>query len=96
MASDTVSANITIKAPAEAIFAVLVDPAKHAAIDGTGWVSDPLDRQPLAGSGATASLRSARSRLRSGSLTIGRRYPRSCAKQGQSSHLSPPITWTIC
>ena len=28
-------------------------------------------------------------------LTIGRRYPRSCAKQGQSSHLSRPITWTI-
>jgi hypothetical protein len=38
--------SITIKATAEAIFAVLVDPAKHAAIDGTGWVRDPLDPQP--------------------------------------------------
>jgi uncharacterized protein YndB with AHSA1/START domain len=51
VASDTVSASITIEAPAEAIFAVLVDPAKHAAIDGTGWVSDSLDRQPLSASG---------------------------------------------
>jgi hypothetical protein len=51
MASETVSASITIKAPAEAVFAVLVDPANHAAIDGTGWVCDPLDRQPLMASG---------------------------------------------
>jgi uncharacterized protein YndB with AHSA1/START domain len=51
MTNDTISASITIKAPAEAIFAVLIDPAKHAAIDGTGWVSDPLDRQPLRASG---------------------------------------------
>ena len=47
MESETVSASITIKAPAEAVFAVLIDPAKHAAIDGTGWVRDPLGRQPL-------------------------------------------------
>ncbi|MGH9096645.1 MAG: polyketide cyclase [Acidimicrobiales bacterium] len=51
MASETVSAGITIKAPAEAIFAVLIEPAKHAAIDGTGWVRDSLDRQPLTPSG---------------------------------------------
>src|SRR5437667_10543282 len=55
--SATISASTTIKAPAEAIFAVLVDPAKHAAIDGgarTGgvvWVRGPLDRQPLTASG---------------------------------------------
>ena len=30
MASETISASITIKTPAEAIFAVLIDPAKHA------------------------------------------------------------------
>jgi hypothetical protein len=40
--SATISASI--KAPADAIFAVLVDPAKHAAIDGTAWARDPLDR----------------------------------------------------
>ena len=51
MASETISASSTVKAPAEAIFAVLIDPAKHAAIDGTGWVRDPLDHQPLTASG---------------------------------------------
>jgi hypothetical protein len=51
VASETISVSITIKAPAEAIFAVLADPAKHAAIDGTGWVSDSLDGQPLSASG---------------------------------------------
>jgi len=51
MASETISVSNTIKAPAEAIFAVLVDPAKHAAMDGTGWVCDPVDRQPLTASG---------------------------------------------
>ncbi|MFN2569241.1 MAG: polyketide cyclase [Candidatus Dormibacteria bacterium] len=51
LASETVSASIIIKAAADAIFAVLADPAKHAAIDGTGWVCDPIDRQALAASG---------------------------------------------
>ena len=50
MASETVSASLTIKSRAEAIFAVLIDPAKHVAIDGTGWVRDPLDRQLLTAS----------------------------------------------
>ena len=51
MASETISVSITIKAPAEAIFAILVDPANHTAIDGTGWVRDPLDPQILTGPG---------------------------------------------
>ena len=51
MASEAISTTMIVKASAEAIFAVLVDPAKHAAIDGTGWVRDPLDRQTLTGSG---------------------------------------------
>ena len=45
--SRTIRATTTIEAPAEDIFEVLIDPAKHADIDGTGWVCDPLDRQPL-------------------------------------------------
>ncbi len=49
--SETIRASINIKAPAAAIFAVLADPASHAAIDGTGWVRDPLDRQSLTASG---------------------------------------------
>jgi uncharacterized protein YndB with AHSA1/START domain len=47
MADETVSATTIINAPAEAIFAVLADPAKHAAIDGTGWVREAFDSQPL-------------------------------------------------
>ena len=47
MADETVSATTIINAPAEAIFAVLADPAKHPAIDGTGWVCGPLDSQLL-------------------------------------------------
>jgi len=53
VANETSSVSITIKAPIEAIFAVLVDPQKHVAIDGTGWVSEPVDRQPLTASGQT-------------------------------------------
>jgi len=41
MAVESVSASTTIVA----------DPAKHAAIDGTGWVREPLDSQPLTGAG---------------------------------------------
>jgi uncharacterized protein YndB with AHSA1/START domain len=51
MADETVSATTIINAPAEAIFAVLADPGNHAAIDGTGWVREPLDSQPLTAAG---------------------------------------------
>src|SRR5919202_6236041 len=51
MADDSVSATRVINAPAEAIFAVLADPAKHAAIDGTGWVRETLDSKPLTAAG---------------------------------------------
>jgi uncharacterized protein YndB with AHSA1/START domain len=51
MANETLSASTTIKAPAETIFAVLTDPAKHAAIDGTGWVREPVDTDPLTAPG---------------------------------------------
>ena len=47
MADERVSATTIIDAPAAAVFAVLADPASHAAIDGTGWVREPLDNQPL-------------------------------------------------
>jgi uncharacterized protein YndB with AHSA1/START domain len=51
MTDETVSATTTIKTSAEAVFAVLADPSRHAAIDGTGWVRDSVDDQPLTGSG---------------------------------------------
>lgn len=37
----------TISAPANVVFDVLADPSTHAAIDGTGWVREPLNDQPL-------------------------------------------------
>ncbi len=43
MTNESLSATVTIKAPAETVFAVIADPASHAAIDGTGWVREPLD-----------------------------------------------------
>jgi hypothetical protein len=51
MPDETVSATTIINAPAEAIFAVLADPGNHAAIDGTGWVREPLDSQLLTAAG---------------------------------------------
>jgi uncharacterized protein YndB with AHSA1/START domain len=51
MADDSISATIDIDAPAEAIFAVLADPARHAAIDGTGWVRESQDDATLTAPG---------------------------------------------
>jgi hypothetical protein len=39
--------NATVDAPAAAVFGVLADPNTHQDIDGTGWVRDALDPQPL-------------------------------------------------
>ncbi|HEY1920792.1 MAG TPA: SRPBCC family protein [Streptosporangiaceae bacterium] len=51
MADDTVRATTIIDAPAETIFAILADPARHAAIDGTGWVREALEGEPLTAAG---------------------------------------------
>lgn len=40
-----------IDASPEAVFRVLADPGSHAAIDGTGWVCEPLDSAPLTAAG---------------------------------------------
>lgn len=47
MADESVSATTVIEAPVEVVFSILADPARHAAIDGTGWVVEPLDREPI-------------------------------------------------
>ncbi|MEV4442476.1 SRPBCC family protein [Streptomyces sp. NPDC049577] len=47
MDQGNVSATLTVAAPAASVFAVLADPAAHAAIDGTGWVREAVDRAPL-------------------------------------------------
>jgi uncharacterized protein YndB with AHSA1/START domain len=51
MTDESVSATMVIDASAAGIFAVLADPAKHAAIDGTGWVCETLDGKPLTAAG---------------------------------------------
>ncbi|WP_328609615.1 polyketide cyclase [Amycolatopsis sp. NBC_00345] len=48
MAEENLSATLTVAASAARVFAVLADPAAHAAIDGTGWVREPVERAPLA------------------------------------------------
>ncbi|MCU1502266.1 MAG: hypothetical protein JWM12_1620 [Ilumatobacteraceae bacterium] len=51
MADEQMTASATINAPPEAVYAVLVDPTTHAAIDGTGWVREPVDPAPLTHTG---------------------------------------------
>jgi hypothetical protein len=51
MTDDRLSASMVVDAAAEAVFAVLADPTKHAAIDGTGWVCEAVDREPLSAAG---------------------------------------------
>jgi hypothetical protein len=51
MADDSLSTTAIISGSAEVIFVVLADPAKHAEIDGTGWVREPLDSKPITAAG---------------------------------------------
>src|SRR5437899_390209 len=51
MADDSISATTVIEAPADVVFALLADPTRHAAIDGTGRVRQALDRRPLTAAG---------------------------------------------
>ena len=45
------NAAITVNAPVEVVFDILADPSTHEAIDGTGWVRQPLDDKRLTGTG---------------------------------------------
>ena len=51
MGAEALSAAATVHAVPDVVFAVLVDPASHAAIDGTGWVCEPLDTERLTRAG---------------------------------------------
>ncbi len=51
MVDESVSATAVIDAAPAVIFAVLADPATHAAIDGTGWVREPHDGKTLTTTG---------------------------------------------
>jgi uncharacterized protein YndB with AHSA1/START domain len=41
--TEVLAVSRTIDAPVATVFGVLADPAHHAAIDGTGWVREPLE-----------------------------------------------------
>nr|WP_090276183.1 polyketide cyclase [Mycolicibacterium komanii]CRL69381.1 polyketide cyclase/dehydrase and lipid transport [Mycolicibacterium komanii] len=47
MTEQRIHATSTVNAPIETVFEVLADPSTHQAIDGTGWVREPLDGKPL-------------------------------------------------
>jgi hypothetical protein len=47
MDPEKVSATLDMPVSADRVFAVLADPATHAAIDGTGWVQEAADPAPL-------------------------------------------------
>jgi len=51
MTEETMRTSATVNAPVDTVFGVLADPTTHEAIDGTGWVRQPLDGKRLAGSG---------------------------------------------
>jgi hypothetical protein len=51
MPNDVMTAISTVDADAEAVFAVLTNPASHSAIDGTGWVRGSLDGATLTANG---------------------------------------------
>src|SRR2546429_9589285 len=51
METERVTASTTIEAAPEAVFAVLADPSAHADIDGTGWVRESLDEDPITTAG---------------------------------------------
>lgn len=42
MSASAVTASTTVSAPPEAVFAILADPRQHAAIDGSGSVTEAL------------------------------------------------------
>lgn len=51
MSTEALSVTTTVPAAADAVFTVLTDPARYAAIDGTGWVCAALDTERLTTSG---------------------------------------------
>jgi hypothetical protein len=48
---ERISATLTVKATAQVVFDVLADASMHPAIDGTGWVREPVDSTRLTETG---------------------------------------------
>jgi hypothetical protein len=51
MTEQRIAATTTVSAPVDVVFDVLADPSTHEAIDGTGWVRQPLADEPLTATG---------------------------------------------
>jgi hypothetical protein len=47
MTDENMVASVRIDAPADKVFGLLADPSAHVAIDGTGWVRQPVDVERL-------------------------------------------------
>lgn len=57
MDEEQVSAARVVDRPAQAVFAVLAEPARHADIDGTGWVVAAVDGERLTAAGQVFRVR---------------------------------------
>ena len=55
--NEILTATTTINASAQVIFAVLADPERHVAIDGTGWVQESLDTESIGAPGQLFRMR---------------------------------------
>jgi hypothetical protein len=49
--TESLTVSTVVDATPAAVFAVLTDPINHIAIDGTGWLREVLDPQPLTAEG---------------------------------------------
>lgn len=67
---EMVSASATIQASAARVFTVLCDPRRHAAIDGTGWVCEAVDPEPVTASGQVFRMNMFHPRHPNGSYEI--------------------------
>lgn len=73
MTGETVSAATIMNAPAEAIVAVLADPAGPAAIDGTGGARESVDGTPLTAAGQVFGMAMDHAGHRDGSCQVATR-----------------------
>jgi hypothetical protein len=51
MTDERMKTTLTVEATAQDVFDILADPSTHQAIDGTGWVRQPLDGKRLTETG---------------------------------------------
>jgi uncharacterized protein YndB with AHSA1/START domain len=57
MSEETVSVTLRVAATPEAVFDVLTRPATHPAIDGTGWLTEARETEPITAAGQVFRMR---------------------------------------